>query len=122
MGLARMLHMYIAQQYVGYRDVGKRAENADKVFDWHVAMHPSLRKTLKKKSAETRKGNAGKDQGQHAYESRAMLSCREAPVQASKDALPRSGEEQRPDGHAVPFRQSNTGTQAPGAGACQVAS
>ena len=32
----------------GYQGVGKRAENADKQIDWHVAMRPSVRKTLKK--------------------------------------------------------------------------
>jgi len=32
----------------GYQGVGKRAENADKAIDWHVAMRPSVRKTLKK--------------------------------------------------------------------------
>jgi hypothetical protein len=34
----------------GYQGVGKRAENADKAIDWHVAMRPSVRKTLKKNS------------------------------------------------------------------------
>jgi len=32
----------------GYQGVGKRAENADRQIDWHVAMRPSVRKTLKK--------------------------------------------------------------------------
>jgi len=32
----------------GYQGMGKRAENADKAIDWHVAMRPSVRKTLKK--------------------------------------------------------------------------
>jgi len=32
----------------GYQGVGKRAENADKAIEWHVAMRPSVRKTLKK--------------------------------------------------------------------------
>jgi IS5 family transposase len=32
----------------GYQGMGKRPENADKQIDWHVAMRPSVRKTLKK--------------------------------------------------------------------------
>ena len=32
----------------GYQGVGKRAENADNAIDWHVAMRPSVRNTLKK--------------------------------------------------------------------------
>ena len=32
----------------GYQGVGKRPENADRKIDWHVAMRPSVRKTLKK--------------------------------------------------------------------------
>ncbi len=32
----------------GYQGVGKHAENADKAIDWHVAMRPSVCKTLKK--------------------------------------------------------------------------
>lgn len=32
----------------GYQGVGKRAENAGKQIDWHIAMRPSVRKTLKK--------------------------------------------------------------------------
>jgi len=32
----------------GYQGLGKRMENADKAIDWHVAMRPSVRKTLKK--------------------------------------------------------------------------
>jgi IS5 family transposase len=32
----------------GYQGIGKRAENVDKAIDWHVAMRPSVRKTLKK--------------------------------------------------------------------------
>lgn len=32
----------------GYQGVGKRPENMDKEIDWHVAMRPSVRKTLKK--------------------------------------------------------------------------
>ena len=32
----------------GYQGVGKRAENVGKAIDWHVAMRPSVRKTLKK--------------------------------------------------------------------------
>ena len=31
----------------GYQGVGKRPENADKEIEWHVAMRPSVRKTLK---------------------------------------------------------------------------
>lgn len=44
----------------GYQGVGKRAENADKAIDWHVAMHPSVRKTLKKNPAGTCKGKQEK--------------------------------------------------------------
>jgi IS5 family transposase len=32
----------------GYQGVGKRPENADKAIDWHTAMRPSVRKSLKK--------------------------------------------------------------------------
>jgi len=34
----------------GYQGMRERPENADKQIDWHVAMRPSVRKTLKKYS------------------------------------------------------------------------
>ena len=96
----------------GYQGVGKRPENADKAIDWHVAMRPSVRKTLKKNPLG-RPGKAGEGQGQRACESRALFSCREVPVQALQDALPRPGEEQRRTVHAVGFRQSDPRPQIP---------
>jgi IS5 family transposase len=44
----------------GYQGMGKRAENADKQIDWHLAMRPSVRTTLKKNSLGRAKGKLEK--------------------------------------------------------------
>lgn len=62
-------------------------------------------------AARARQAKAEEGQGQSAGESRALLSCHEAPVETSHDALSRPGEGQRPAVDALRLRHPASGTQ-----------
>lgn len=67
-----------------------------------------------RKSSRSRQGETRASQGERTRESRALLSCREVPLQTSEDTLSRFGQEQRSAASAVWICESGAGAQVSG--------